>query len=357
LKKIKMDQRGMIVLAGNSHPELASAITKHLDVRLSKSTVQQNTNRETVVEIQESVRGKDVYIIQTGSKDVNNSIMEMLIMCYACKSNSCKNMIGVIPHLPYSSQTKMRNRGSISLKLVAKLMVKAGFNHIITVDMHSKESQGFFDCAIDNLRASPFLIQYIQEFIPDYRNAVIVAKSPLAAKRATSYAERLKLGIAVIHGEAKEDEEEDDGRASPPPPTLSNRVTSVGTVLPPLMCKEKPPISVVGDVGGRIAIMVDDMIDDVKSFVDAAHILKDRGAYKIYALATHGILSADAPRLIDESPIDEVVVTNTVPHDIQKLQCHKIKTVDVSILLAEAMRRIHNKESMSHLFRHVTLED
>jgi len=184
-----------------------------------------------------------------------------------------------------------------------------------------------------------------------------VAKSPLAAKRATSYAERLKLGIAVIHGEAKEDEEEDDGRASPPPPTLSNRVTSVGTVLPPLMCKEKPPISVVGDVGGRIAIMVDDMIDDVKSFVDAAHILKDRGAYKIYALATHGILSADAPRLIDESPIDEVVVTNTVPHDIQKLQCHKIKTVDVSILLAEAMRRIHNKESMSHLFRHVTLED
>jgi len=357
LKKIKMDQRGMIVLAGNSHPELASAITKHLDVRLSKSTVQQNTNRETVVEIQESVRGKDVYIIQTGSKDVNNSIMEMLIMCYACKSNSCKNMIGVIPHLPYSSQTKMRNRGSISLKLVAKLMVKAGFDHIITVDMHSKESQGFFDCAIDNLRASPFLIQYIQEFIPDYRNAVIVAKSPLAAKRATSYAERLKLGIAVIHGEAKEDEEVDERGASPPLPTLSNRVTSVGTVLPPLMCKEKPPISVVGDVGGRIAIMVDDMIDDVKSFVDAAHILKDRGAYKIYALATHGILSADAPRLIDESPIDEVVVTNTVPHDIQKLQCHKIKTVDVSILLAEAMRRIHNKESMSHLFRHVTLED
>merc|ERR1712223_1532739 len=348
----KMDQRGMIVLAGNSHPELSTAITKHLDVRLSKSTVQHKTNRETVVEIQESVRGKDVYIIQTGSKDVNNSIMEMLIMCYACKSNSCKNIIGVLPYLPYGAQTKMRRRGNISLKLVAQLMVKAGFNHIITVDMHSKESQGFFDCAIDTLRASPFLIQYIQDKIPDYRNAVIVAKSPLAAKRATSYAERLKLGIAVIHGEAKEDEEEDDGRASPPL-SFSNRVTSVGTVLPPLMCKEKPPIS----VGGRIAIMVDDMIDDVKSFVDAAHILKDRGAYKIYALATHGILSADAPRLIDDSPIDEVVVTNTVPHDLQKLQCHKIKTVDVSILLAEAMRRIHNKESMSHLFRHVTLED
>ena len=192
--------------------------------------------------------------------------------------------------------------------------------------------------------------------IPDYRNAVIVAKSPLAAKRATSYAERLKLGIAVIHGEVKDDEDDDVGRASPPP-NFSNRVTSVGIALPPLMGKEKPPINVVGDVGGRIAIMVDDMIDDVKSFIDAAHILKDRGAYKIYVLATHGILSADAPTLIDESPIDEVVVTNTVPHDLQKLQCHKIKTVDISILLAEAMRRIHNKESMSHLFRHVTLED
>ena len=185
---------------------------------------------------------------------------------------------------------------------------------------------------------------------------MIVAKSPLATKRATSYAERLKLGIAVIHGEVKDDEDDDVGRASPPP-NFSNRVTSVGIALPPLMGKEKPPINVVGDVGGRIAIMVDDMIDDVKSFIDAAHILKDRGAYKIYVLATHGILSADAPTLIDESPIDEVVVTNTVPHDLQKLQCHKIKTVDISILLAEAMRRIHNKESMSHLFRHVTLED
>merc|ERR1711935_621843 len=276
-KKIIMDHRGSIILSGNSHPDLAKAVARHLDVKLGKSSAHQKTNKETVVEIQESVRGKDVYIIQTGSKDVNNSIMEMLIMCYACKSNSCKNMIGVIPHLPYSSQTKMRRRGNISLKLVAKLMVKAGFNHIITMDMHSKESQGFFDCAIDNLRASPFLIQYIQEFIPDYRNAVIVAKSPLAAKRATSYAERLKLGIAVIHGEAKEDEEEDDGRASPPPPTLSNRVTSVGTVLPPLMCKEKPPISVVGDVGGRIAIMVDDMIDDVKSFVGGSYLERQRG--------------------------------------------------------------------------------
>lgn len=154
---------------------------------------------------------------------------------------------------------------------------------------------------------------------------------------------------------------------------------SVGVPVHP--AKEKPPINVVGDVGGRIAIMVvgchwfelsewkkynsislllltqDDLIDDVASFVAAAEVLKERGAYKIYVLATHGLLSSDAPRLIEESPIDEVVVTNTVPHEIQKMQCHKIKTVDISVLLAEAIRRIHNKESMSYLFKNVTLED
>ena len=116
------------------------------------------TNRETVVEIQESVRGKDVYIIQTGTKQVNDSIMELLIMCYACKTSSCKKVIGVIPYMPYSRQTKMRRRGNINLRLVAQMLAKGGFDHIITVDLHSKESLGFFDYAIDNVRASPFLI-------------------------------------------------------------------------------------------------------------------------------------------------------------------------------------------------------
>lgn len=197
----------------------------------------------------------------------------------------------------------------------------------------------------------------------------------------------------MIHGELKNEEDDFDDRSTPSPSSHSNRrITEVGTAvsLPPLTIKEKPPINVVGDVGGRIAIMVDDLIDNVKPFVDAAIILKgtvihfvnkicdppmyfilqfliltsesfntflERGAYKIYVLATHGILSAEAPRLIEDSPIDEVVVSNTVPHDMQKLQCHKIKTVDVSILLAEAIRRIHNKESMCHLFRNVSFDD
>ncbi|XP_067860650.1 phosphoribosyl pyrophosphate synthase-associated protein 1-like [Heptranchias perlo] len=130
-----------------------------------------------------------------------------------------------------------------------------------------------------------------------------------------------------------------------------------GIELPMMMPKEKPPITVVGDVGGRIAIIVDDIIDDVDGFVAAAEILKERGAYKIYVMATHGLLSADAPCLIEESAINEVVVTNTIPHEVQKLQCPKIKTVDVSMILSEAIRRIHNGESMSYLFRNITVDD
>ncbi|BES99028.1 unnamed protein product [Nesidiocoris tenuis] len=356
-KQISSD---IMIINGNSHPELANLIASRLGVKTGGCSVFHKTNRETCVEIADSVRGKDIYIIQTGTKDVNNNIMELLIMAYACKTSSARNIVAVIPYLPYSKQCKMRKRGCIVTKLLAKMMCNSGLTHVITMDLHQKEIQGFFECPVDNLRASPFLLQYIQESIPDYRNAVIVARNPGSANKATSYAERLRLGIAVIHGEQKEAENDMvDGRNSPPPASKDSLFARIMVApgVPRPQAKEKPPINVVGDVGGRIAIMVDDMIDDVQAFVAAAEVLKDRGAYKIYVMATHGLLSSDAPRLIEDSPIDEVVVTNTVPHEIQKMQCHKIKTVDISVLLSEAIRRIHNKESMSYLFKNVTLED
>ncbi|XP_012284355.1 phosphoribosyl pyrophosphate synthase-associated protein 2 [Orussus abietinus] len=347
----------IVIISGNSHMELARLIADRLGVKTGGCAVYHKSNRETMVEISDSVRGKDIYIIQTGAKDVNNNIMELLIMAYACKTSSAKNIVGVIPYLPYSKQCKMRKRGCIVSKLLAKMMCKSGLTHIITMDLHQKEIQGFFDCPVDNLRASPFLLQYIQESIPDYRNSVIVARNPGSAKKATSYAERLRLGIAVIHGEQREAESDmNDGRYSPPA-LAPSRTMEVGVGVPVHPAKEKPPINVVGDVGGRIAIMVDDMVDDVETYVAAAEVLKERGACKVYILATHGLLSSDAPRFIEESQIDEVVVTNTIPHELQKMQCPKIKTVDISILLAEAIRRIHNKESMSYLFKNVTLED
>ncbi|XP_035036337.1 phosphoribosyl pyrophosphate synthase-associated protein 1 isoform X1 [Hippoglossus stenolepis] len=365
---------GYRVFSANSSAactELAKKITERLGVELGKSVVFQESNRETRVDVKESVRGQTIFIIQTIPRDVNTAIMELLVMAYALKTSCAKNIIGVIPYFPYSKQCKMRKRGSIVCKLLASMLAKAGLTHIITMDLHQKEIQGFFSFPVDNLRASPFLIQYIQEEIPDYRNAIIVAKSPAAAKRAQSYAERLRLGLAVIHGEAQCSESDmADGRHSPPSvrnttghtghtglELPSGKQLFPGIELPMMMAKEKPPITVVGDVGGRIAIIVDDIIDDVGDFVAAAEILKERGAYKIFIMATHGLLSADAPRLIEESAIDEVVVTNTVPHEVQKLQCPKIKTVDVSMILAEAIRRIHNGESMAYLFRNITVDD
>nr|XP_057934565.1 phosphoribosyl pyrophosphate synthase-associated protein 1-like isoform X2 [Doryrhamphus excisus] len=357
--KMNVSRNGYRVFSANSSTasaQLAKKITERLGVELGKSVVYQEGNAETRVDVKESVRGQDIFIIQTIPRDVNTAIMELLIMAYALKTSCAKNIIGVIPYFPYSKQCKMRKRGSIVCKLLASMLAKAGLTHIITMDLHQKEIQGFFSFPVDNLRASPFLIQYIQEEIPDYRNAVIVAKSPSAAKRAQSYSERLRLGLAVLHGAAHSLESSmGDGPTSPPPARFNAGHT--GLELPLMMAKEKPPITVVGDVGGRIAIIVDDIIDDVQEFVAAAEILKERGAYKIYIMATHGLLSAEAPRLIEESAIDEVVVTNTVPHEVQKLQCPKIKTVDVSMILAEAIRRIHNGESMAYLFRNIAVDD
>ncbi|CAL8333613.1 unnamed protein product [Merluccius merluccius] len=356
---MNVSKSGYRVFSANSTAaciELAKKITERLGVELGKSVVYQESNGETRVDVKESVRGQDIFIIQTIPRDVNTAIMELLVMAYALKTSCAKNIIGVIPYFPYSKQCKMRKRGSIVCKLLASMLAKAGLTHIITMDLHQKEIQGFFSCPVDNLRASPFLIQYIQEEIPDYRNAVIVAKSPSAAKRAQSYAERLRLGLAVIHGEAHGSEADmADGRQSPP--AMRTTTGHTGLELPLMMAKEKPPITVVGDVGGRIAIIVDDIIDNVEDFVAAAELLKERGAYKIYIMATHGLLSAEAPTRIEESAIDEVVVTNTVPHELQKLQCPKIKTVDVSMILAEAIRRIHNGESMAYLFRNIAVDD
>jgi len=420
--------KGYVILTGTSHPDLANKIVARLATALGKASVYQKANKETIVEIEESVRGKDVFIIQTGTgKDPNNNIMELLILCYACKTASARRIIGVIPYLPYCKQSKMRKRGSIVCKLLAQMSVRAGMTHIITMDLHQKEIQGFFNIPVDNLRASPFFIQYIQEQIPDWRNAVIVARTPSAAKRATSYAERIRLGIAVIHGENKESEaDEQDGRHSPPPfndtegavaplrtsnlgpesscpnfeaihstvpngvdtqsaavsaptaaqPTRTPRTRTASASqsrseplrratiepgfldpFPMLVAKEKPPINVVGDVGGKIAIIIDDIIDDVGSFIEAAEILKERGAYKVYVMATHGLLSADAPMRLEDSPIDVVVVTNTVPHEVQKMQCHKIKTVEIDVMLSESMRRIYHGESMSYLFRNISTDD
>ncbi|KAL1480235.1 hypothetical protein MTO96_051208 [Rhipicephalus appendiculatus] len=350
----------IILLAGNSHLDLAQKIADRLGIRVGNCTVVHSANRETLVDIGESVRSRDVYIIQTGSKDVNNSIMEMLIMAYCCKTSCARKIVGVIPYLPYGKQSKMRKRGCIVSKLLAQMLVKAGLTHIITMWIFTRRRcKGSSTFLLTTCEPHHSCCSTSPNVSRTTEMQSLLLGNPSTANKATSYAERLRLGIAVIHGEQKESESDMvDGRYSPPTVLMPGRTMEAGLDLMPVpAAKEKPPIYVVGDVGGRIAIMVDDMVDDVQSFVVAAEVLKERGAYKIYVLATHGLLSSDAPQLIENSPIDEVVVTNTVPHEVQKMQCHKIKTVDISVLLSEAIRRIHHKESMSYLFRNVTLED
>ncbi|KAF1585577.1 UNVERIFIED_CONTAM: Phosphoribosyl pyrophosphate synthase-associated protein 2, partial [Eudyptes robustus] len=320
---------GMVILTGNAHPTLAQLVCERMGVRMGEAVVYNKSNRETSVDIKQSVRGKHVFIIQSASKDVNNNIFELLILMYACKTSSAKTVTVIMPYLPYSKQCRMLRRSAVTMKLIADMICRAGASRMVSLDLYKKEIQGFFSIPVDNLRASPYLLQYIRENIPDFKNAVIVAKSAEVMHKATSYADRLRLGIAVIHGEAPKFEI--------------------------LTAKEKPPLTVVGDVGGKIAILVDNIIDEAQSFVAAAECLKKRGAYKIYVVATHGILSADAPKIIEDSCIDEVIVTNTVPHEVQKMRCHKIKTVDISMILCEAIRRIQNKESMAFLFKDITL--
>ncbi|MFH4981128.1 hypothetical protein AB6A40_007837 [Gnathostoma spinigerum] len=185
---------GMVFLAGNSHPDLARLVSDRLGVKLGEAIVYNKTNRETSVDVRQSVRGKHVFILQSGSKDVNNNIMELMILIYACKTSMAKTITVIMPYLPYSKQCRMLRRSAIPMKLIADMVCKAGAMRMVSLDLYKKEIQGFFSIPVDNLRASPFLLEYIKENIPDYKNAVIVAKSPGVMNKATSYADRLRLG-------------------------------------------------------------------------------------------------------------------------------------------------------------------
>ncbi|KAJ9077565.1 ribose phosphate diphosphokinase subunit prs4 [Entomophthora muscae] len=318
-----MSSNSIKILTGNAHPALASLIAKRLGVQVAKSTVLKYSNQETSVTIGESVRDEDVFIIQSGCGEINDSLMELLIMINACKTASARRITAVIPCFPYARQDKKdKSRAPISAKLVANMLTVAGANHVITMDLHASQIQGFFNIPVDNLYAEPSTLKYIREKIPDYKNAIIVSPDAGGAKRATAIADRLDSGFAIIHKERKK----------------ANEVSRM--VL-------------VGDVSGKIAILVDDMADTCGTLGLAAQILMEKGAKSVYAIVTHGILSGKAIQVINDSVLTRVVVTNTIPHDDKKELCPKIDTIDISTTLAEAIRRTHNGESVSYLFSHV----
>ena len=315
-------------------------LTGRLGIELTKIMVLQYSNQETSVTIGESVRDEDVFVLQsTAPGDINDGLMELLIMINACKTASARRITAVIPNFPYARQDKKdKSRAPISAKLIANMLQTAGCSHVITMDLHASQIQGFFNVPVDNLYAEPSTERYIREHL-DLRASVIVSPDAGGAKRATSIADRLDLGFALIHKE----------RARP---------------------NEVSRMVLVGDVQDKVAILVDDMADTCGTLVKAADTVMAQGAREVVAIVTHGILSGAACENIRDSKLSRVVVTNTVPLGDKKERCPKLETIDVSptvsapcfasvalsssdsLQLAEACRRTHNGESVSFLFSH-----
>ncbi|KZT74027.1 phosphoribosyl pyrophosphokinase [Daedalea quercina L-15889] len=309
------------ILTGNSHPELAQAVTERLNVPLTPCTVKKFSNGEIDVKIAESVRDEDVFIIQSGCNDVNDSLMELLILISACKGASAHRITAVIPCYPYARMDKKdKSRAPITAKLVANMLAVAGCDHVITMDLHASQIQGFFDFPVDNLYSEPLMISYIKRNIDDWKNSIIVSPDAGGAKRVTAIADKLGVEFALIHRE----------RTSESAP-------------------EKMHV-LVGDVRDKVAILIDDMIDSGRTLALAAPLLKEKGASKVFALISHGLLSETNLGMIQELPIEQLVVTNTVPQKHHEEGCSKIVTIDVSPTIAESIRRTHNGESISLLF-------
>ncbi|KAL5012236.1 hypothetical protein ScPMuIL_010787 [Solemya velum] len=313
------------VFSGSSHQDLTQKICDKLGIEPGKVVTKKFSNGECCVEIGESVRGEDVYIVQTGCSEINDMLMELLIMINACKIASACRVTAVIPCYPYARQDKKdKSRAPISAKLVANMLSVAGADHIITMDLHASQIQGFFDIPVDNLYAEPAVLKWIKENIPDWRNSCIVSPDAGGAKRVTSIADRLNVDFALIHKERK-------------------KANEVATMV------------LVGDVKDRVAILVDDMADTCGTVCHAAERLLEAGAQKVYAICTHGIFSGPAISRINNSMFEAVVVTNSIPQEERMKQATKIQCVDISMIMGEAIRRTHNGESVSYLFSHVPL--
>ncbi|CAF9922156.1 MAG: hypothetical protein ALECFALPRED_002034 [Alectoria fallacina] len=331
------------LLTGNSHPELAKLVADRLQIELV--LVLQYSNNETSVTIGESVRDEDVFILQsTAPGDINDGLMELLIMINACKTASARRITAVIPKrlsirfvcsmrlvLPLLKEDlarqdkKDKSRAPITAKLMANMLQTAGCSHVITMDLHASQIQGFFNVPVDNLYAEPSYLRWIRDNV-DVSKAVIVSPDAGGAKRATSLADRLDLNFALIHKE----------RSRP---------------------NEVSKMTLVGNVKDKCAILVDDMADTCGTLAKAADTLRENGASSIVALVTHGIFSGNALKTLNDcDALSRVVATNTVPFSEKRKQCSKLEEIDVSPTLAEACRRTHNGESVSFLFSHAPME-
>ncbi len=310
----------MMVFAGNAHPQLAQAIIHYLHLPIGKATVSRFSDGEVMVEILENVRGQDVFIVQPTCNPTNDNLMELLIMADALLRSSAVRITAVIPYFGYSRQDRRPRsaRVPISAKVVANMVTKAGVDRVLTVDLHADQIQGFFDKPLDNVYATPIMLEDIRA--RHFDQPVVVSPDVGGVVRARAMAKRLDdAELAII----------DKRRPGP---------------------NQAEVMNIIGDVAEQHCILIDDMVDTAGTLCQAARALKEHGAASVRAYCTHAVLSGRAIDNINASVLDELVVTDTIPLRPEAAECPRIRQVSVAPLLAETMRRIHNEESISCLF-------
>jgi ribose-phosphate pyrophosphokinase len=306
------------VFSGNAHRQLAQEIADCIGIPLGQARLRRFPDSEVSFQIDENIRGADVFIIQPTSNPVDQHLMELLVMIDAFRRSSAARITAVIPYYGYARQDrKDKPRVPISAKLVANLLSAAGTNRVLTMDLHKAQIQGFFDIPVDHLFAAPVIIEYCSKL--QSSNLTIVSPDAGGAERARAYAKRLDAELAIVDKRRSE-----DGTAE--------------------------VMNVIGDVQGRTCILQDDIIDTAGTIQKASIALKDAGAERVMACAVHGVLSGPAIQRIEDSPLDQLIVTNSVPLRGEAERCGKIRVLTVARLLGQAIRNIHEETSVSSLF-------
>ena len=305
------------IFSGNAHKGLALDIAAHLDLPVSQAEVRKFSDGEIFVEIGENVRGTDVFVVQPTCTPVNDHLMELVIMVDALRRASARRITAVIPYYGYARQDrKNAPRVPISAKVVAEMLMVVGVRRVLCMDLHAGQIQGFFNIPVDHLYAAPVLLKYIER---EYSDAIMVSPDAGGVERTRAFAKRLNTGLAII-----------DKRRDRP--------------------NECEAMHVIGDVRGKTAILLDDMVDTAGTLCSGAATLIKNGAKEVHACCSHPVLSGPAVERIRNSEIKTLVVTNSIPLAPEAKECEKIKVLSVSSLLAEAIRRIHNEDSVSSLF-------
>ena len=311
--------KDITIFSGNANPVLAGKICDYLDMPIGGAKVKRFSDGEIQIEIDENIRSRDVFVIQSTCAPVNDNLVELLLMLDACSRSSTSRITAVIPYYGYARQDKkVAPRVPISARLIADMVTTAGADRVITMDLHAGQIQGFFNIPVDNLFATPVILEYIKE---NFNSNEIVIVSPDAGgvERARAFAKRLNAGLAII-----------DKRRDAP--------------------NEAKAMAVIGSVSGKIAIILDDMADTAGTLTEAATAIMQNGAKEIHACCTHPVLSGPAVHRITDSVLSSLVVTDTIPLNDNARACNKIKVLSISKLFGEAIIRSHKGDSVTSLF-------